>query len=98
MPSAKQQPSNIKHHVGIRPNVCKLTFGPPKKMDDSVLNCFAKHTTIAHDSNNCRPFNYGGLKLIDIREYPTLQPKVIFSRFIAHILTVVNAGNGFEQF
>ena len=29
MPSAKQQPSNIKHDVGIRPNVCKLTFGPP---------------------------------------------------------------------
>ena len=29
MPSAKQQPSNIKHDVGIiRPNVCKLTFGP----------------------------------------------------------------------
>jgi len=26
MPSAKQQPSNIKHDVGIRPNVCKLTF------------------------------------------------------------------------
>ena len=22
MPSAKQQPSNIKHDVGIRPNVC----------------------------------------------------------------------------
>ena len=29
MPSAKQQPSNIKHDVGIRPNICKLTFGPP---------------------------------------------------------------------
>ena len=29
MPSAKQQPPNIKHDVGIRPNVCKLTFGPP---------------------------------------------------------------------
>ena len=29
MPSAKQQPSNIKHDVGIRPNVCKLTFDPP---------------------------------------------------------------------
>ena len=28
MPSAKQQPSNIKHDVGKRPNVCKLTFGP----------------------------------------------------------------------
>ena len=28
MPSAKQQPSNIKNDVGIRPNVCKLTFGP----------------------------------------------------------------------
>ena len=29
IPSAKQQPSNIKHDVGVRPNVCKLTFGPP---------------------------------------------------------------------
>ena len=29
MSSAKQQPSNIKHDVGIRPNICKLTFGPP---------------------------------------------------------------------
>ena len=28
MPSAKEQPSNKKHDVGIRPNVCKLTFGP----------------------------------------------------------------------
>ena len=27
--SAKQQPSNIKHDVGVRPNVCKLTFAPP---------------------------------------------------------------------
>jgi len=29
MPSAKQQPSNIKHGSGIRPNVWVLTFGPP---------------------------------------------------------------------
>ena len=29
MLSAKQQPSNIKHDGAIRPNVCKLTFGPP---------------------------------------------------------------------
>ena len=29
MPSAKQQPSNIKHGGGIRPNVWVLTFGPP---------------------------------------------------------------------
>ena len=35
MPSAKQQPSNIKHDVGIRPNVCKLTFGPPCTILDS---------------------------------------------------------------
>ena len=28
MPSAKQQPSNIKHGGGIRPNVWVLTFGP----------------------------------------------------------------------
>ena len=28
MLSAKQQPSNIKHGGAIRPNVCKLTFGP----------------------------------------------------------------------
>ena len=29
MLSAKQQPSNIKHGGGIRPNVWILTFGPP---------------------------------------------------------------------
>ena len=29
MPSSKQQPSNIKHGGGIRPNVWVLTFGPP---------------------------------------------------------------------
>ena len=29
MPSAKQQPSNIKHSGGIRPNVWVLTFAPP---------------------------------------------------------------------
>ena len=29
MLSAKQQPSNIEHGGAIRPNVCKLTFGPP---------------------------------------------------------------------
>ena len=28
MPSAKQQPSNIKHGGGIRPNVWVLAFGP----------------------------------------------------------------------
>ena len=28
MPSAKQQPSNMKHGGGIRPNVWVLTFGP----------------------------------------------------------------------
>ena len=28
MPSAKQQPSNIKHDGGIRPNECPLTFAP----------------------------------------------------------------------
>ena len=67
-------------------------------MDDSVLNRIAKHTIIAHHSNYFRPFNYGGLKLIDIRENPTLQSEVLFSRFLAHILTVVNAGNGFERF
>ena len=37
MPSAKQQPSNIKHDVGIRPNVCKLTFGPPCIMNNCYL-------------------------------------------------------------
>ena len=29
MPSAKQQPSNVKHGDAIRPNVWVLTFGPP---------------------------------------------------------------------
>ena len=29
MPSAKQQPSNVKHGGAIRPNVWVLTFGPP---------------------------------------------------------------------
>ena len=29
MPSAKQQPSNVKHDGAIRPNVWVLTFGPP---------------------------------------------------------------------
>ena len=29
MPSAKQQPSNVKHAGAIRPNVWVLTFGPP---------------------------------------------------------------------
>ena len=28
MPSAKQQPSNVKHGGAIRPNVWVLTFGP----------------------------------------------------------------------
>ena len=34
MPSAKQQPSNIKHSGGIRPNVCTLTFGLPYTIVD----------------------------------------------------------------
>ena len=29
MPSAKQQPSHVKHGGAIRPNVWVLTFGPP---------------------------------------------------------------------
>ena len=29
MPFAEQQPLNIKHGGGIRPNVWVLTFGPP---------------------------------------------------------------------
>ena len=29
MPSAKQQPSNVKHGGAVRPNVWVLTFGPP---------------------------------------------------------------------
>ena len=39
MPSAKQQPSNIKvkHDVGIKPNVCKMTFGPPCSIAITVL-------------------------------------------------------------
>ena len=65
---------------------------------DVLVFCIAKHTTIAHDLNYFRPFNYGGLKLIDIRENPTLQPKVLFSRFLAHILQVVNAGNDLNRF
>ena len=37
MPSAKQQPSNMKHGGGIRPNVWVLTFGPlcTKKSSES---------------------------------------------------------------
>ena len=38
MPSAKQQPSIIKDDVGIRPNVCKLTFGPPCIYDRPRVN------------------------------------------------------------
>ena len=40
MPSTKQQPSNIKHDVGIRPNICKVTFGPPCIFQDleDVIN------------------------------------------------------------
>ena len=35
MLSAKQQPSNIEHGGAIRPNVCKLTFGPPCTFKDN---------------------------------------------------------------
>ena len=40
MLSAKQQPSNIKHGGAIRPNVCKLTFGPPCRNNKSRFICF----------------------------------------------------------
>ena len=38
MPSAKQQPSNIKHDGGIRPNVCPLTFAPPPPLPPVLYN------------------------------------------------------------
>ena len=40
MPSAKQQPSNIKHSGAIRPNVWVLTFGPPCTITDFSSDFF----------------------------------------------------------
>ena len=37
MPFAKQQPPNIKHDGGIRPNVCPPTFAPPPPVYTKIL-------------------------------------------------------------
>ena len=44
MPFAKQQPSNIKHGGAIRPNVCKLTFGPPCINAENKVICVRRET------------------------------------------------------
>ena len=46
MPSAKQQPSNVKHGGAIRPNVWVLTFGPPLR------------PLIETDWSGCKPINH----------------------------------------
>ena len=55
MPSAKQQPPNIKHDVGIRPNVCKLTFGPPCIIVNNVLG-ESESLHSVFQTNCCRRF------------------------------------------
>ena len=46
MPSAKQQPSNIKHDVGIRPKVCKLTFGPLYILCTVIMQSYGLVTSV----------------------------------------------------
>ena len=56
MPSFKQQPSNIKHNVGIRPNVCKLTICSKKVINKLLIKYLSstKHDNIFEHKKQTR--------------------------------------------